>query len=364
MKRSIQQWRAWGIRLQYSLVRGLLLNGVIVALPLTLVLAAASSSQQVPNKLPDIEPAKHKTYTESIPGSKVSFEMIAVPGGTYLMGSPESENKRSTDEGPQHPVKVGAFWMGKLEVTWDEYDLYWRKNPAAQKEKSESPQDKAADAVTRPTPPYADETFGHGREGNPVLCITHHAAMEYCRWLSAKTGKSYRLPTEAEWEWACRAGTTTAYSFGDDAGQLGEYAWYDKNSEEVAHKVGQKKANPWGLHDMHGNVAEWCIDHYKKDSYEQFPLDKVSLSPVLLPDDKRYSYVARGGSWVDAASSLRSAARRGSTKEWLKRDPQQPQSIWWMTDADFVGFRVVRPLQEQENLKGLKSKVTRESPDN
>src|SRR5207245_10095376 len=177
--------------------------------------------------------------------------------------------------------------------------------------------EKKADAVTRPTPPYADETFGFGRNGQPVICITHHAAMDYCRWLSARTGKTYRLPTEAEWEWACRAGTTTAFSFGDDPARLDEYAWYDKNSEEVAHKVGKKKANPWGLLDMHGNVSEWCIDHYGKDYYTKFALDKVSLSPVLMPDEKRYSYVVRGGSWVDSASMCRSAARRGSNKEWL-----------------------------------------------
>jgi formylglycine-generating enzyme required for sulfatase activity len=336
---------------------------LIAALP-ALLLVVPAPAEQVPQKLPEIEPAAHKGYTETIAGSKVSFEMVPIPGGTYLMGSPLNEKQRSIDEGPAHPVKVRPFWMGKMEVTWDEYDLYWRKSPAAKKDSATTPRDKDADAVTRPTPPYADETFGHGREGNPVLCITHHAAMEYCRWLSAKTGKVYRLPTEAEWEWACRAGTTTAYSFGDDPADIDEYAWYDKNSEEVAHKVGKKKANPWGLHDMHGNVAEWCIDHYKKDYYEQFPLDKVSLSPVLLPDEKRYSYVARGGSWIDPPSMLRSAARRGSNKDWLKRDPQQPQSIWWMTDADFVGFRVVRAVEEQENLKGLKSKVTRESPDN
>jgi formylglycine-generating enzyme required for sulfatase activity len=332
--------------------------------PVLVHLASATAGQEVPKKLPQVEPAKHKSYTETIGDGKVTFEMLAIPGGTFMMGSPNNEKHRSNDEGPEHPVKVGPFWMGKMEVTWDEYDLYWRKNPAAQKPQPESPKDKAADAVTRPTPPYADETFGHGREGNPVLCISHHAAMQYCAWLSAKTGKMYRLPTEAEWEWACRAGTTTAYSFGDDPAALGEYAWYDKNSEEVAHKVGQKKANPWGLHDMHGNVAEWCVDHYQKDYYEQFPLDKVTIAPVLLPDEKRYSYVARGGAWVDSPSALRSAARRGSSKEWLKRDPQQPQSIWWMTDADFVGFRVVRAVEEQDNLKGLKSKVTRESPDN
>jgi formylglycine-generating enzyme required for sulfatase activity len=288
--------------------------------------------------------------------------MVAIPGGTYLMGSPAGEPGRGADEGPQHPVTVRPFWMGKCEVTWDEYDLYWRKLPGAKP--PETPPDKAADAVTRPTPPYADETFGHGREGNPVLCITYHAAMEYCRWLSAKTGKLYRLPTEAEWEWACRAGTTTAYSFGEDAAKIDEYAWSDKNSEEVAHKVGKKKANPWGLHDMHGNVAEWCIDHYVKDEYKKFPLDKAILAPVELPTWKRYSYVVRGGSWADPPAKLRSATRRGSEKDWLKRDPQRPQSIWWMTDADFVGFRVVRAVEEQANLKALQSKMTRESPDN
>jgi len=324
----------------------------------------AAAPQAVPKKLPDIEAAKHEKYTEKIdaPGITVTFDMLPIPGGTYMMASPESEKGRKKDEGPQHPVKVRPFWMGKLEVTWDEYDLYWRKH-AEKKPEPKSVEDKAADAVTRPTPPYADETFGHGREGNPVLCITWHAAMEYCRWLSAKTGKLYRLPTEAEWEWACRAGTTTAYSFGDDPEKLGDFAWFDKNSDEVAHKVGYKKPNPWGLFDMHGNVAEWCIDHYKDDYYKSFALDKVTMGPFLMPDTHRYSYVARGGSCTDPPAMLRSAARRGSKQEWLKRDPQQPQSIWWMTDADYVGFRVVRPVEEQDNLKGLKSKVTRESPD-
>jgi formylglycine-generating enzyme required for sulfatase activity len=324
--------------------------------------AAARLGQAVPAKLPQIEPATHKGYVEQLVDGKVQFEMIAIPGGTFLMGSPASEMDRAKTEGPQHPVKIRPFWMGKLEVTWDEYDVYWRKN-AGERVRSNAQQDKSADAVSRPTPPYADETFGHGREGNPVLCITYHAAMEYCRWLSAKSGKIYRLPTEAEWEWACRAGTTTAYSFGDDPAKLDEFAWFAKNSEDVAHKVGQKKPNPWGLHDMHGNVAEWCVDHYEPDAYSKFPTDKLTVSPVILPDEKRYSYVARGGSWVDSPANCRSAARRGSVKEWLKRDPQLPQSIWWMTDADFVGFRVVRPVEEQDNLKGLKSTITRESPD-
>jgi formylglycine-generating enzyme required for sulfatase activity len=308
----------------------------------------------------DFPPATHKSYVETIPGSDVKFEMIAIPGGTFLMGSPSSEPGRAEDEGPQHPVTIRPLWIGKCEVTWDEYDQYWKKQEGAEQPKPTA-QDKAADAVSRPTPPYADETFGHGREGNPVICITHHAAMEYCRWLSARTGKSYRLPTEAEWEYACRAGTKTAYSFGDDAKQLGDYAWLAGNSEEVAHPVGKKKPNPWGLHDMHGNVAEWCLDQYRKDLYATFPQDKPVLLPVVLPTADRFSNVARGGSWADQPARLRSAARRGSDKSWIRQDPQRPQSIWWLTDAEFVGFRVVRPVEEQDNLKGLRSKVTRES---
>jgi formylglycine-generating enzyme required for sulfatase activity len=312
---------------------------------------------------PQIEPLKHKSYSETIPGSEVKFEMIAIPGGTFLMGSPPGEPGRADDEGPQHPVKIRPFWMGKTEVTWDEYDLYWKQEEGAKKPDKQSPADKEADAVSRPTPPYADETFDLGREGHPVLCITHHAAMEYCRWLSARTGKTYRLPTEAEWEYACRAGTTTAYSFGDDPEKLDDYAWYAKNSEETTQPVGKKKPNPWGLYDMHGNVAEWCLDHYQKDYYSTFPADKLSLWPVKLPTAARFSHVARGGSWTDDAAKLRSAARRGSTKKWIERDPQRPQSIWWLTDATFVGFRIMRPVEEQENLKGFKSTTTRESPD-
>jgi formylglycine-generating enzyme required for sulfatase activity len=323
-------------------------------------LREASAPSQAPAKLPAIDKAKHQGYVEKLT-DRVSFEMLAIPGGTFLMGSPDNEKGRKPDEGPQHPVTIKPFWMGKCEVAWEEYDLYWVKKPGAPPPRDE--RDKMADAVTGPTPPYSDETFGHGREGNPVLCITHHAAMKYCEWLSAKTGKYYRLPTEAEWEWACRAGTTTAYSFGDDPAQLGDYGWFADNGEDVAHKVGKKKANPWGLFDIHGNLAEWCIDLYQKDVYSKRPIDKQTLMPVVLPKNVRYPYVARGGSWIDPPEMLRSAARRGSEKDWLKRDPQRPQSVWWMTDADFVGFRVVRAVDEQDNLKKLRSNLTRESPD-
>ncbi|MCE2806557.1 MAG: formylglycine-generating enzyme family protein [Gemmataceae bacterium] len=302
---------------------------------------------------------KAANFTQKIDGSSVAFDMVAIPGGKFKMGTPDSEAGRKDDEGPQHEVELAPFFMGKTEVTWDEFDQYWKVEgqPMARPDETDA---RKADAITRPTPPYADETFGHGREGNPVICITHHTAMEYCRWLSRKTGRWYRLPTEAEWEYACRAGTSTAYSYGDDASKLGDYAWFAGNSEELAHPVGKKKANPWGLHDMHGNACEWCLDHYEKDTYSKLA-GKLSVRPVVMPTEKRFSHVARGGSWADPAPMLRSGARRGSDKTWIKLDPQRPQSIWWLTSAEFVGFRVVSPVKEQAEMVDLRSKVTRQS---
>jgi formylglycine-generating enzyme required for sulfatase activity len=164
---------------------------------------------------------------------------------------------------------------------------------------------KDPDPITRPPPPYADETFGLGREGQPVLCITHHAAMEYCRWLSKKTGKAYRLPTEAEWEWACRAGTTTAYSFGDDPRDLGRYAWFGEDfAAGSTHPVGRKEPNPWGLHDVHGNVWEWVEDRFGERYYAE--------SPPVDPHGPATgsARVVRGGSWHQTATNWRSAFRR------------------------------------------------------
>src|SRR5262249_27402083 len=258
-------------------------------------------------------PSGMTKYVEAIPGTELKFEMIPIPGGTFTMGSPLGEEKRSDDEGPQVKVEIAPFWMGKCEVTWDEYDEFAfsydlkRKKAEGVDPAKQSDTEKAGDAVTRPTPPYADETFGMGRKGQPVICITHHSAMEYCRWLSAKTGKAYRLPTEAEWEYACRAGTKTAYFFGDDPAKIEEYAWYVENAEKPQ-VVGKKKPNPWGLYDMHGNVSEWCLDHYAADIYSKLLKEQPARRPVVLPTDKEYPYVARGGSWDDDGDRLRSAA--------------------------------------------------------
>ena len=297
--------------------------------------------------------AAHASYTETVPGTPVTFEMIAVPGGTFEMGSPPDEVGRAPDEGPRHPVTVGALWVGKYEITWDEYDrfAFGAAVPAPQ-----GPTTGAA-LVTRPTPPYGDESFGFGKGRQPVINITHHAAMEYTRWLSQATGNVYRLPTEAEWEYFARAGSTEAYPVGRDPGRLGEVAWYAANAAGRPHPVGSKGANAFGLFDTLGNVAEWCLDRYDPEFYGRSP----ARAPVVLPADRRYPDVTRGGSWADEPVLLRSAARRPSTEAWSRRDPQRPQSIWWHTDATIVGFRIVRAVEEDPALRDVRSAVTRES---
>lgn len=341
----------------------LLAGGVLVAAAAVFALRGRDAGAETPSKL--------ASYTEKFKdtesGEDVAFDMVAIPGGTFVMGSPASELGRGADEGPQHEVKIRPFWLGKCEVSWEEFDVFQTELGVGEPKENDDRLKADADAVTGPTPPYVDKNYGHPHQGHPAMCMTQHAAMEYCRWLSKKSGKQYRLPTEAEWEYAARCGTTTAFSFGDDPKPLDDYAWFKKNSPTEkklnggTHKVGSKKPNAWGLHDMYGNVMEWCMDHYQKDAYATFARDKPSLWPVVLPTAKRWSHVARGGSWADDPAQCRSAARRASDPSWMQHDPQQPKSIWWLTKFDVIGFRVARAVDEQDNLKNLRSKVTRES---
>ncbi|MEQ8786614.1 MAG: formylglycine-generating enzyme family protein [Pirellulaceae bacterium] len=294
-------------------------------------------------------PAEMKPYAELIEHTDTVIEMVPIPGGELLMGSPDSEADRGDDEGPRHPVKVDPFWMGKYEITWDAYEV-WMFDLDIQRRKiyrkAETQRDKAAVEyqISQPTEPYTDMTFGMGKRGYPAICMTQLAAKTFCQWLSAKTGRYYRLPTEAEWEYACRAGTTTAYSFGDDPSKLGEYAWYYDNAGEKYQKVGQKKPNPWGLYDMHGNVNEWVLDQYTTDFYGKFA-GQTAENPLAIPT-KLYPRVVRGGSWDSDPEECRSAARLKSDPSWKRQDPQIPKSIWYHTDATYVGFRIVRPLNE------------------
>ena len=283
-----------------------------------------------------------KPYTEVIPGTEVVFDMVPIPGGKFIMGSPQGESGRNDDEGPVHEVELSPFWMGKHEVTWDEYDLF--VFPELAKGMLESAELKGKiDGVSQPTPPFVDMSFGMGKKGFPAINITYYAALSYCQWLTALTGDFYRLPTEAEWEYAARAGSTTAYSFGDDIAQLDEYAWYYDNSDDGYQQIGSKKPNAWGLHDMHGNVAEWTLDAYSP-AYTTKAGQTVK-DPWHKPT-QLYPHSVRGGSWDDDPEDLRSAARRASQPSWKQRDPQIPKSNWWMTNAPFLGFRIVRPLEK------------------
>jgi formylglycine-generating enzyme required for sulfatase activity len=243
-------------------------------------------------------------------------------------------------------VQISAFWMGRCEVTWNEYELfmYPDQEKAVTFDTNNPYLDKVSDAVSRPTKPYVEMSFGMGKGEFPAISMTQHAANKYCEWLSAKTGQFYRLPTEAEWEYACRAGTTTAYYFGDDPAPLKDHAWFANNSDFKYQKVGRKLPNPWGLHDMYGNVMEWCLDQYEPTAYQAYA-DTVAKDPWLKAT-KPYPHVARGGHWDDEEPAmLRSAVRRGSSRQWKQQDPQLPKSIWYHTDAQGLGLRVVRPLQ-------------------
>ena len=282
-------------------------------------------------------------YDELLSETEVRFRMLPIPGGSSWMGSPDGEDGRGRDEGPRHEVRVDPFWMGQHEVTWEEYHVFAQRLDVQRRaaERPAAPQAPWADAVSRPTPPYVPMDFSMGVEGRPAICMTQFAAKQYTKWLSMKTGRFYRLPTEAEWEHACRAGTTTAFSWGDDPSRAPEHGWFYENSDDAYHPVGEKLPNPWGLHDMHGNVAEWVLDGHAK-SYS-VPTEGPAENPLVWPR-ALYPRVVRGGSWDDDVEELRSAARRKSLEGWKVQDPQLPKSIWYHTDARFVGFRVVRPL--------------------
>ncbi|MCP1385603.1 formylglycine-generating enzyme family protein [Runella salmonicolor] len=296
--------------------------------------------------VPLLAQEKLENYTQKISGSNVTYDLVAIKGGEFTMGSPAKEKGRKEDEGPQHTVKIEPFWMGKYEIQWDLYDLFTTKNIEIEMAKRHpDPENSLAktDGSTRPSAAYVDMSFGMGRSGYPAINMTQYAAIYFCKWLYEKTGVFYRLPTEAEWEYACRAGTNTAYSFGDDPKLLDEYGWFKGNSNNGYKKIGTKKPNPWGLHDMHGNVMEWTLDQYFKDYYTK--KSKGEVNEAFAKVTELYPTSVRGGSWDDDASVCRSANRIPSSPDWKIIDPQSPKSEWWMTSASFVGFRIVRPLK-------------------
>lgn len=294
-------------------------------------------------------------YKVTIPGTSVVFEMVPIPGGTFKMGSPEDEEGREDNEGPQFEVEVAPFWMGKFEVTWAEYRLYLALYGIFKEFETRGDRkvtkENEIDSITAPTELYDPSyTFEHGEDPQlPAVTMTQYAARQYTKWMSGITGQFYRLPSEAEWEYACRAGTQTAYHFGDDASQLEDYAWYFENSDSKPHLVGQKKPNPWGLYDMHGNVAEWTIDQVLEDGYQRFAGKTVKTADALVWPTELVPRAIRGGLWDDDAEACRSAARLSSKEsEWKTEDPNLPLSPWWFTGDPTrgIGFRIIRPLTE------------------
>lgn len=275
-------------------------------------------------------------YTQTIPGTSLGFKMVSIPEGSFLMGSPATEKSRKENEGPQRIINISPFWMGEHEVTYDEYFLFYNDNNTSR--------NNDIDAVTRPTAQYIDLSWGMGKQGGyPFNSMSQYTALMYCRWLYKKTGIFYRLPTEAEWEYACRAGTNTAYFFGNNESDLKDYAWFAGNSEKKYHPVMQKKPNAWGLFDMLGNVAEWTLDQYDDKYFEK--TNDETKDPLISPATK-YPKSVRGGGYDDAAPMLRCGSRNKSIAAWNKRDPQIPKSKWWLTDAASVGFRLVRPYHQ------------------
>lgn len=277
-----------------------------------------------------------KAYDQKVPGSQFNIKMVPIPAGSFTMGAGVNDKAKQPDESPAKKVNIEAFWMGAYEVTHDIFDIFFRDEATSV--------GSAVDAVTRPTPQYIDLSWGMGKTGGfPVNSMSQDAAMMFCKWLYKKTGVFYRLPSEAEWEYACRAGSTTTYPFGDDVKELGKYAWYKGNSKSKYQKVGQKQPNAWGLYDILGNVSEWTLDQYDERYFDKFS-DNAS-QPVIAPA-KRYPKSIRGGSYLDGAELLRSSSRQHSEPSWNKRDPQIPKSRWWLTDAMFVGFRIIRPVKQ------------------
>ena len=293
-------------------------------------------------------------YDETIPGSDVTFRMIPVPGGTFRMGSPADEAGRSADEGPEFEVELRPFWIGRCEVTWAEYktfmaacDLFKACEAAGLRPVTA---DNEADAVTAPSNLYdPSTTFTNGEDPElPAVTMTQYAARQYTKWISKLANRFYRLPTESEWEYACRAGGRTPWSSGTDAAALAAAAWFADNADDTTHAVGGKQPNAWGLHDMHGNVAEWVLDQLVEGGYARqagLPQPVAAAAAAVWPT-KLSPRIVRGGAYYDEADRLRSAARRGSEDiPWKDVDPNLPKSPWWYTEepALGVGMRLVRP---------------------
>lgn len=239
----------------------------------------------------DLEP-----FEEKVDEALVEIEMIPIPPGSIVVES----------EAGNQEVDVGPFWMGRTEIPWDLFDVYAFGTDQPDEAGSE-------DAILRPSRPYGAPDRGFGHRGYAAISMTYLVAQEFAEWLSFRTGRNYRIPTEAEWEYACRAGRVD--SIPED--EIAEHAWYWDNAFDETHPIGELEANAFGLHDMIGNAAEWCVG-----------LDGEPL--------------ACGGSYADKFDEIGCSARKQPSPKWQETDPQIPKSRFWLTDGPFMGFRVIR----------------------
>lgn len=273
--------------------------------------------------------------TIAIPGCTRPLIMVNLPAGKFEMGS-FNPAINGVEQGPAKQVQVDAFAISIYETTWEQYDAFFRDNNFSV--------NKETDAITRPSPPYLDFTLGMGKEGFPASSMQPYGALMFCKWLYKQTGIFYRLPTEAEWEYACKAGES--YAMPTDSMKLTEYAWFAGNSRQKYQPVGSLKPNAWGIYDMLGNVAEWTLDGWTNAYFSQ-TLEQTAINPLTVPQ-KKLPRPVRGGSYRDEAAQIHPALRKPSDPVWNRRDPQIPKSKWWNTDAPFVGFRVVRPVAQPD----------------
>jgi formylglycine-generating enzyme required for sulfatase activity len=295
--------------------------------------------QQIKNKTNNGTDQPFAAYKETLK-TGVPFEMLPVQSGSFTWKGEKVDDVLE--------VTLSSFWMGKTEVTWGEYEPFMLSEIPRQKdgqvlEFMREQIESDIDFIARPTPPYHPMTYGMSRDGHPAISMTQHAANKYCQWLSYQTGHFYRLPTEAEWEYVCRAGSKTKYSWGDDAADASKYAWVGGDAGSFYQKPAQKKPNAWGFYDMHGNVLEWTLDQYVPNRQAYFAKKKV-VDPWVKAT-KPYPHVAKGGHWKQSLDDSLASARQQSDPMWKNSDPQSPKSQWYHTDTPWLGMRLVRPTK-------------------
>tara|TARA_R100001143_G_scaffold63575_1_gene72194 strand:- start:5464 stop:6603 length:1140 start_codon:yes stop_codon:yes gene_type:complete len=328
----------------------------------------ATVSSEPPQDTRDLTPGLFDDHAQSIADSNQEIDLAAIPGGVFQMGG---------NSAGMHAVELDSFWISKHEVSWDQYNLFLEDSiqdlrrelykvfynvdietadavsaPTWTEELLEFLRDAdiPADVISIPSPAYGDLSAGMGESGYPAVNITHYAALMYTKWLTVKTGDFYRLPTEAEWEYACRAGNYDNYT-PYYVSQIDQYAWHAGNSDRTYQPVDSKLPNPFGIYNMLGNVAEWTMDQYHEDYLERLEGEPAN-NPWFKPDEL-YPRAVRGGSWMDQPDVASCLQRRGSDPSWKRNDPQLPKSLWWHTNAYHVGFRVVKPKNQPSGVTDM-----------